>query len=597
MVFYLVQKFYLRTARQLRLLDIEAKGPLFSGFLETLSGLASIRSFGWEAEYEHRCQDQLDFSQRPNYLLFASQRWLNLVLDLTVAGIAITVVSIALKTKGDIDASLIAIALVNIVNFGVSIKALLENWTNLETSIGAVSRIQTFAKDTKSEHKPGENQQPPPNWPSEGKVAYNNVTATWEGKTKPVVMDLSLGVQPGKKLAICGRSGSGKSSLVSALFRLLEPEDGSIVIDGIDISTIPRQDIRGRLICVTQAPFLLTGTVRANVDPFGFATDSDIIHALDQVQMIDVIHDLGGLDSIIDGDKMSVGQKQLLCLARATLRPGSILVLDEATASLDFDTDELVQKVIRASFKNHTVIAIAHRLQTIVDYDNVAVVSDGLLAEYGPPQSLLSNEQSLFAKLYKVSAGHTKAEIVKGKQSVRHQRQRSRKIQRGQSLHLPPPPSTDSPSNYSQSTDRERYSSIIHPLSVDVGNEDFEYYDPHSLETNAGEDLGNDEAPLIAATIQDVVSPITARQSQYLGVGGPSDGLARTTSIRSWVDNAFMAYSNYQRTMSVRDTGRYAGLQRLETVKKTEQNPHDPMTRFASLRRRNDDWVPEVNFD
>jgi len=206
-VFYLVQKFYLRTARQLRLLDIEAKGPLFSKFLEALSGLVTIRAFGWEKEFEHRNQQILEISQRPFYLLFCVQRWLNLVLDFVVTGIAIIVVAIGVKTKGSIDPGLIGVALVNIVNFSVSIKALLANWTMLETSIGAVARVRSFAAETGSEHRPQEIEEPPSDWPAQGAISFQGVTATWHGKSRPVINNLNLPIEAGQKIAICGRSG------------------------------------------------------------------------------------------------------------------------------------------------------------------------------------------------------------------------------------------------------------------------------------------------------------------------------------------------------------------------------------------------------
>ncbi|KAF7512373.1 hypothetical protein GJ744_001941 [Endocarpon pusillum] len=404
--FWLVQKFYLRTGRQLRLLDIEAKGPLFSQFIETLAGLVTIRAYGWQKEESRRNQATLDVSQRPFYLLVCVQRWLNLVLDFIVAGIAIVVVSIATKTKGNIDPGLVGVALVNIINFSVSIKALLANWTQLETCVGAVARVRGFERTTESEHQPIEKYVPPVEWPDQGAVRFHRVSASWEGNSKPVLSDLDFSAEPGQKLAICGKSGSGKSSIISTLFRLLDPSSGSITIDNIDISTVPRNELRSRLICVTQKPYLVSGTVRENVDPYGMADEHAILAALEDVQMLDYVSELGGIDSELDSEVMSIGQKQLLCLARATLRKGSILILDEATASLDFDTDELVQGVIRRHFVNRTIITIAHRLNTILDYDRVAVISEGRLIEFDSPANLLAQQPpTTFAALYAVSAG------------------------------------------------------------------------------------------------------------------------------------------------------------------------------------------------
>ena len=577
LAFFLIQKFYLRAARQLRLLDIEAKGPLVSGFLESLAGLASIRSFGWEAEYEQRNQDLLDYSQKPNYLLYAVQRWLNLVLDFTVAGVAIIVITIAVKTKGHIDPGLVGIALVNIVNFSVTIKALLANWTELETSIGAVSRVRSFAVETRSEHLPHENHPTPPNWPSEGIVDYHEVTATWEGKTKPVINKISLGVETGKKLAICGRSGSGKSSLVSALFRLLEPSEGAITIDGVDVSTLRRQDVRSRLICVTQAPFLLSSSVRDNIDPFSHASDEDVVAALQRVQMWEVVQEVGGLDTLIDGDKMSIGQKQLLCLARATLRPGSVLVLDEATASLDFDTDELVQQVIRTCFKNHTIITVAHRLQTIVDYDHVAVISDGKLAEYGPPAKLLQNQDSMFAKLYRVSAGAARVAKQKSMAVRNHSRKASKtqalSVRRGQSLHQPPPKELDTGIYISPAP---RSTILIDPELLDA--------DANLPEVDTEADIapyyddGEDIAPLVSSirTVAPTSDSPDFSSTALSSVNRMHSTVARSRTVRERMNDALMSYSGLQPTMSVSSTmapgSRMNGLSRLQTTQSRRRN-------------------------
>jgi ABC-type multidrug transport system fused ATPase/permease subunit len=336
-----------------------------------------------------------------------------LVLDLIVTAIAFIVVTIAVRTIGKIDPGLIGIALVNIVNFSVSIKGLIANWTTLETSIGAVSRVRSFKIDTESEHRDCERDVPPPEWPFAGHIEFRNVTASWKASADPVIKNFSLAIAPGQKLAICGQSGSGKSSIISTLFRLLDPSQGSILIDGLDISALNRQSVRSRLICVTQTPYLLPGAlVRANIDPFNNATDQEITAALKEVQLWDAIEKMGGLDVELEPDSFSVGERQLLCLARAMLRHGSILVLDEATASVDVDTDELMQDIIRKHFAHHTVIAIAHRLNTILDFDRVAVVARGELLEYDSPRVLLGKPSAFRDAYDKSSHGRVEHNVV-----------------------------------------------------------------------------------------------------------------------------------------------------------------------------------------
>ncbi|KAI9848831.1 MAG: hypothetical protein M1837_006347 [Sclerophora amabilis] len=400
LIFYLIQNFYLRTSRQLRFMEIEAKSPLFTRFLEALGGLPTIRAFGWEKDFERRNSIALDVSQKPYYLLYCVQRWLNLVLDLTIAVIAVVLVVITVRTKGEISPGLIGVALVNIVSFNTSVKALVTNWTILETSIGAVSRVRSFASETETENLPSETQMPPGSWPQNGNIEFRGVRASYGTKSKPVLRDVSLPIEAGQKIGICGRTGSGKSSLVSTLFRLLDLDAGSIVIDGIDISTIPRQEVRSRLIALPQEPYLLTGTVRENVDPFHCAHDEEIIHVLRVVYLWEIVQKKGGIDAEVDNEFLSHGQRQLICLARAMLRNSPILVLDEATSSVDVKTDELMQSIIRTHFRYHTIIAIAHRLDTVLQYDKIAVVEESRILEFDSPSNLLSRP-SAFRALYR----------------------------------------------------------------------------------------------------------------------------------------------------------------------------------------------------
>ncbi|KAJ5350728.1 hypothetical protein N7541_008455 [Penicillium brevicompactum] len=404
-VFYLIQKFYLRTARQLRLLDIEAKAPLFSTFMELIAGLTTIRAFGWQTEFDNRNREVFDRSQKPFYLLYCVQRWLNLVLDLVVAAVAVMVVTIGVQTQGQVDAGFMGIALVNIVQLSISIKAFLSNWTQLEISIGAVSRIRAFVLDAPSTDSDETESSISPEWPERGQIEFKNLTAQYEGSPQPVIRNLDLSILPGEKIALCGPSGSGKSSIASSLFRLLTPSEGTITIDDVDISTVSRDTLYTRLICVTQSPHLISGSIRENVDPFNATMDDQAIEvALKEVHLWDTVSSRGGIHAQLSEGLFSVGQQQLLCLARAMIRPGSVVVLDEVTASVDRETDRQMQEIIRRHFASRTVITIAHRISTILDADRVAVVSDGVIVELGPPTSLLAREpRSLFRGLYEAT--------------------------------------------------------------------------------------------------------------------------------------------------------------------------------------------------
>ncbi|KAJ6134374.1 ABC transporter integral membrane type 1 [Penicillium sp. IBT 18751x] len=401
LAFYFVQRFYLRTSRQMRYLDIEAKAPLISHFLDTLNGLITIRSFHWEAQYREQNAKLVNASQKPFYLLYAIQRWLELVIALCVAGFAIVLVGIAVATRGNLSAGFLGVALLNIVTFTENLQGLIMQWTVLETSIGAVSRIRHFERTVESEHQEHETIDPPVSWPDQGAIEFRDVVASYQDSSRNALDHISLTIRPGTKVGICGRTGSGKSSLVSSLFRLIELTSGAIIIDGLDISTLHRNPLRARLNCIPQEPFLLPAcSIRLNIDPGTTLEDETLIQALQKVQLWDVVETLGGLDATITPETFSPGQKQLICFARSMVcQEGKILILDEATSSIDTQTDEIIQSLIRTDFASHTVIAIAHRLETIVDFDEVIVMEAGHIKEQGPPGMLLE-EKGAFAELY-----------------------------------------------------------------------------------------------------------------------------------------------------------------------------------------------------
>ncbi|KAJ4131432.1 hypothetical protein NW768_005618 [Fusarium equiseti] len=395
-VYFYLQRGYLRTSRQLRLLDLEEKAPLYTQFLETLSGLATIRAFGWGDAVIEANHALVDRSQRPFYLLMIVQRWLVLVLDLTTAGLALLLVGLAVRLRGEVDVGLTGVSLVQLISLSETVNLLIQFWTSIETSIGAVARIKQFSEDTGEENLPGETQEPPPQWPDKGAIQVSNLTASYGDRKEDAVSALdavSLEIKPGEKIGICGRTGSGKSSLFLALLRLLDPSSGSITIDGISLSSLQRDTIRGRLITLTQDQFVLPGTVRHNVDPRDVYSEVEINAALRLVGLSDAVEQHGGLDASFDEDTLSHGQKQLFFLARAVLRKhdGNIVLLDEATSSVDHKTEEAIKAIIEDEFKEHTVVSITHRLDTIIDFDRVIVMEKGCVVEIGKPKDLLAS--------------------------------------------------------------------------------------------------------------------------------------------------------------------------------------------------------------
>ncbi|TQB72810.1 hypothetical protein MPDQ_006453 [Monascus purpureus] len=407
-VIYFVQKFYLKTSRQLRLLDLEVKSPLYSNFIETLNGLVTIRAFGWSAQLQELNTKLLDESQKPVYLLYCVQRWLTLVMDMLVACLAIVLIILTVFLKGSTSGGAIGVALVNIMTFNQGLTNMIKWYTSLETALGAISRVKKFESETMSEERTtptlGVVDQ---KWPRSGAIEFQNVSASYGDESSLALRNISMSIQAGQKIGICGRTGSGKSSLILALFQMIELCSGSILVDGIDLSTLPREAVRSGFNSITQEPFFIPATVRMNLDFTESLPDKAIIEALQKVKLWDFVEERGGLDSKLVADSWSLGQQQLFCLARALLRDSHVLILDEVSSSspprsVDSETDKLMQAIIRTEFAGSTVFSIAHRLDTILDFDRIAFLDKGSLVEFDSPTKLLAKgpSSSAFARLY-----------------------------------------------------------------------------------------------------------------------------------------------------------------------------------------------------
>ncbi|KAK4063525.1 uncharacterized protein Triagg1_9402 [Trichoderma aggressivum f. europaeum] len=392
---YFLQAFYLRTSRQIRHLDLEAKSPLYVHFSETLSGLVTIRAMGWKREFMEKNSERLNKSQTPFYLLYSVQRWLNVVLDFFVCFIATILVAFAVLMRHSTSEAAIGLAMVNVISFNNTLAFLINSWTNLESCLGAVARLRSFLKETPKEALEAERHDPPRGWPTRGDIEFINVTSSYSHKLTPTIKNVSLTVKAGQKVAICGRTGSGKSSLILTLLRLLDLRSGSLRIDGMDLAVFRREAIRSRISTLPQEPVILPGTVRENLYPADKVfSDTDLITALEKTGMWEAISARGGLGVELDTMGLSMGQKQLFCLSRAILHKTKILLLDEATSSLDHDTGEKLRRVIQAEFAGCTVLEVTHKMEAITSYDAVVVMQDGEITHMGDPRELLQSELS-----------------------------------------------------------------------------------------------------------------------------------------------------------------------------------------------------------
>ncbi|KAJ5929513.1 hypothetical protein N7454_006463 [Penicillium verhagenii] len=396
-VLCLVQIYYLRTSRQVRLLDIEAKSHLVSHFLEAMQGVTILKALGWRSHFQEAFENNFRHSQRPFYMLYCIQQWLTLVLDLISGGMAVVLIAITASLRGNFSGGSVGVALYMVMTFNQSLTQLINTWISLETSIGAVYRVKTFMQDTPSES--GLDASSATAAFSKGAIDIDNLTASYGPSTAPALKGVSLNILPGEKIAICGQSGSGKTSLILALLQMMEIKEGSIKVDGTTLTALDPDSIRSSLSVVSQDQFFFPGTVRLNMDPHKGALDESIEQAIKLVGLWDRISSGGGLYMELKSSEWSVGEKQLLALARAMTIQSHVLILDEATGSVDLETEDIMQKVITKHFKSQTVLSVLHRFTHIEQYDRVLVIKDGTVIENDSPANLLGAETE-FKKLY-----------------------------------------------------------------------------------------------------------------------------------------------------------------------------------------------------
>ncbi|XP_014007251.2 ATP-binding cassette sub-family C member 4 [Salmo salar] len=399
-VFLFLRRYFLQTSRDVKRLESTTRSPVFSHLSSSLQGLWTIRAFRAEERFQNTFDAYQDLHSESWFLFLVTSRWFAVRLD-GMCAVFVTITAFGcLLLRDQVEAGSVGLAL----SYAVTLMGMFQ-WgvrqsAEVENMMTSVERVVEYT-ELESEAPWETQKRPPPEWPSQGLITFDRVSFSYSSDGPVVLKDMKAMFRPKEKVGIVGRTGAGKSSLVSALFRLAEPE-GRIYIDGVLTSEIGLHDLRQKMSIIPQDPVLFTGTMRKNLDPFSQHTDEDLWNALQEVQLKSVVEELPNkMETVLaeSGSNFSVGQRQLVCLARAVLRKNRILIIDEATANVDPRTDELIQKTIRDKFRECTVLTIAHRLNTIIDSDRILVLDAGQIHAYDEPYTLLQNPDGIFFKM------------------------------------------------------------------------------------------------------------------------------------------------------------------------------------------------------
>ncbi|PWA03531.1 hypothetical protein BB558_000317 [Smittium angustum] len=436
-IYYYLYDYYITSSRELKRLESTTRSPIYAQFQETLNGVSTIRSYNHTKRFINHNSTLIVTNTRAQFPYLSLNRWLSVRLE-AVGGFIIffsslfAVVSVYIASRSTngsfVSASRVGLAISYSLTITMNLSWGIRQTAELENNIVSVERNKEYSElpTEAPEHIP--DNKPPSEWPDKGEIGFKHYSTRYREGLDLVLKDIDLTIPPGSKVGVVGRTGAGKSSLTLALFRIIEAAEGSIVIDGIDISKLGLVDLRSNLIIIPQDPALFEETLRHNLDPYGQYSDAEIWNALElsrlkpwvlqqsgndssqteksgEVSAVGVVKNNkpkeSGLNIRVNqgGTNLSLGQRQLVCLARALLRRAKVLVLDEATAAIDVETDRFIQEVIRSEFKDCTVITIAHRLNTIMDSDYILVLDKGKAVEFDTPGSLLADSNTVFSGL------------------------------------------------------------------------------------------------------------------------------------------------------------------------------------------------------
>lgn len=397
-VYLNLQSRYRYSSRDIKRLSSNALSPLYAHFTETLQGMLTIRSMGAAGRFKRDFLVKLEESIRAQLTASAAQQWLafrlQLIGSMLVGGSGLVA---AVTSSHSTDPGLVGLAVSYALSITAMLGGVLSALAETEQELVAVERVNKYSQIEPEVNAAGSSKAPF-GWPCQGVVQFSNVYLKYREYLTPALRDVNLETAPCERIGIAGRTGAGKSSILSALLRVAPLSHGRIQVDCVDISTLPLDVLRSRIAVVPQHPFLFSGTIRENMDPRGFHMDSKIWSALNDCMATALVQSLGGLNARLDdgGSNLSAGQKQLLCLARAILKNSKVVCIDEGTANLDADSETAIQLVLRNAFRSSTVILIAHRATSIQNTDRICVMSEGSIVESGPFAELAADPTSLY---------------------------------------------------------------------------------------------------------------------------------------------------------------------------------------------------------
>lgn len=388
--------YYRSSAREMKRYEAVFRSNVFAKFSEGLSGTASIRAYGLQDRFIHSIRDAIDEMNSAYYLTFSNQRWLSIRVDAIGNLLVFTTGILVVTSRFDVSPSIAGLILSYILSLVQMLQFTVRQLAEVENGMNSTERLYYYGTSLEEE-APLHTVDVPESWPPKGEIIFNNVEMRYRANLPLVLSGLTMHVAGGERIGVVGRTGAGKSSIMSTLFRLVEISSGSITIDGLDISKIGLHDLRSRLAIIPQDPTLFRGTIRSNLDPFNEHTDLELWSALRQSDLVSDDASLDDkspgrihLDGIVEeeGLNFSLGQRQLMALARALVRGSQIIVCDEATSSVDMETDDKIQHTIAKGFKGKTLLCIAHRLRTIINYDRICVMDQGRIVELDAPWRL-----------------------------------------------------------------------------------------------------------------------------------------------------------------------------------------------------------------